>query len=94
MNEAIAIAQQILDAYGVTQSEPTGNFQDPFSLTPMKLENLQRREDFAPARVSLPMFGFETQRPVQICKKIMQIMEWFEKERKFVKIVNAMHVDE
>lgn len=79
MNEVIAIAQQILDAYNVTHDELSSNFWYPYGSTPMKLENLQRREGFALATISFSRFKGEVDdKDIQICKKFMKIIEWFE----------------
>lgn len=63
VNEAIAIAQRISGAFGVTHGEPVSNFRDPSGPTPMELGNLRRREGFAPTRGPPPRFGGEIRRP-------------------------------
>lgn len=48
----IAIAQQILTVY-----KPASNFWDPSGPTLIKLENLWRKEDFAPEKHQYSRFG-------------------------------------
>lgn len=52
MNEATAIAQQILGTFGITHGERVSNFWDPSNPTPMNLGKLWRRKDIASTRVS------------------------------------------
>ncbi|OAE32672.1 hypothetical protein AXG93_632s1220 [Marchantia polymorpha subsp. ruderalis] len=63
VNEAIAIAQRISGAFGVTHGEPVSNFRDPSGPTPMELGNLRHREGFAPTRRPSLRFAGEIRRP-------------------------------
>lgn len=63
MSKAITIAQQILGAYDVTQSESAKHVLDKSDPTPMELGNLWRKEGFAETRKPIPRFRGETRRP-------------------------------